>query len=63
MRTESTTTAALVHLTATELTQLTSVVAETLATNVQAQPKKIFTAANLWNVQNQRRVFATRRFI
>jgi hypothetical protein len=62
MRTQSTTTALLVQLTSTELTQLTTQVAETLATNVHAQPKKIFTAANLWNIQKQRRIFITRRF-
>lgn len=63
MRTQPTTTATLVQLNSTELTQLTAMVAETLATNVQVQPKKTFTAANLWKVQNQRRMFATRRFI
>lgn len=61
MRTQSSTTAKLVHLTSTELAHLTTQVAETLATSVNVQPKRIFTAANLWNIQNQKRVFATRR--
>ena len=43
---------------------LTTIVRETLALDYQPeQPKKNFTAAELWRIQNQRRSFSQRRFI
>jgi hypothetical protein len=59
MKTQSTFFAA---LSTQALTQLTTQVAETLATAVNVQPKTTFTAANLWNIQNQRRAVSIRRF-
>jgi hypothetical protein len=43
---------------------LTTIVKETLALDyLPEQPKKNFTAAELWRIQNQRRSFPQRRFI
>ncbi len=43
-----------------ETIQLTTVVAETIA--LVTSEKKSFTAANLWNIQRQRRSFVQRRY-
>jgi hypothetical protein len=41
--------------------QLTSVVNETIATDYAVAPNKIFTAAELWNIQRQGKTSITRR--
>ena len=47
-----------------EVTNLTSIVRETLAFGLTAAaPKKVFTAAELWNIQRQKRNFVQRRSI
>ncbi len=46
------------------VTNLTTIVDETLAFGLAtAAPKKVFTAAELWNIQRQRRSFVQRRSI
>ncbi len=47
-------------LTKVETTQLTTIVAETLALGMSHH--KPFTAAELWNIQRKRRSFVQRRF-
>ena len=49
-------------LSAEQVNSLTTVVAETLATGLEAPKPKIFTAADLWNIQRQKRAFISRRF-
>ena len=44
-----------------EVKDLTTTVKETLALNIDSH-KKIFTAADLWNIQRRRKTIATRRF-
>ena len=51
----------LVNLSKTETTKLTTVVNETLATGMQHS--KSFTAADLWNIQRQRKSSLQRRHI
>jgi len=61
MRTQSTTTATLFStLSNAELKTLTTTVDETLA--FKTSTPKTFTAADLWNIQKQRRIFSVRRF-
>lgn len=53
-----TTTQALVQLNRNELTNLTQVVKETIAANIQNEPKtkKRFTVAQLWKIQRFSRI-------
>lgn len=53
-----TTTQALVQLNRNELTNLTKVVKETIAANIQNEPKtkKRFTVAQLWKIQRFSRI-------
>lgn len=44
------------------LENLTSIVKETLATDYTISAPRIFSAADLWNIQKQKRVFVQRRF-
>lgn len=44
------------------LAGLTNEVKETLAEGFSQQPKKVFTAADLWNIQRQRKSMLQRRF-
>lgn len=43
-----------------EITRLTTVANETLA--LEINKKKLFTAAELWNIQRQKKSFVQRRF-
>lgn len=53
-----------VQLTQNELKNLTSEVKETIAVGFFRKPEnKIFTAANLWNIQRQTKTRMQRRFI
>ncbi|MBS1732826.1 MAG: hypothetical protein JST02_05975 [Bacteroidetes bacterium] len=45
-----------------ELTGLTSQVKETIATEFYKTSEKVFSAAELWNIQRQRKNFNRRRF-
>jgi hypothetical protein len=45
----------------TEIKKLTSQVSETLLFNYRKENQKVFTAADLWNLQRQKRNFLTRR--
>ncbi len=45
-----------------ELNDLTSQVKETIATEIYKTTGKVFSAAELWNIQRQRKSFARRRF-
>ena len=52
------------ELNAIELENLTRETKETVAKHVQVKnAKPVFTAANLWNIQNMRRERTSRRFI
>lgn len=53
----------LTHLGIEQVKSLTSIVKETLALDYQLPPAKIFTAADLWNIQRQRKGIVQRRFI
>jgi hypothetical protein len=44
-----------------EIKKLTSQVSETLLFNYRKENQKVFTAADLWNLQRQKRNFLTRR--
>ena len=46
-----------------ERVNLTSTVAETLAEDFTPPRKKVFTEAELWNIQRQRRGMVQRRFL
>ena len=47
-----------------EVNNLTTIVSETLAFGFQVPaPKKVFTAAELWNIQRQKKSFVQRRSI
>ncbi|MFN8247954.1 MAG: hypothetical protein U0T68_03275 [Ferruginibacter sp.] len=45
-----------------ELTVLTSQVKETITTEFYKTSEKVFSAAELWNIQRQRKNFTRRRF-
>ncbi|MES2849489.1 MAG: hypothetical protein V4685_10570 [Bacteroidota bacterium] len=53
----------LTYVTKMELLQLTSIVEERIALDVKPEEKKIFTSADLWNIQRNRRSFTQRRSI
>jgi hypothetical protein len=53
----------LTYVTAMELQKLTSMVEERIDADVKAEEKKIFSAAELWNIQRNKRSFVQRRFI
>jgi hypothetical protein len=53
----------LTYVTKMELLQLTSIVEETIATDLKQEEKKTFTSADLWNIQRNRRSFTQRRTI
>ena len=53
----------LTYVTKMELQKLTSAVEETLATDFKQEEKKVFSSADLWNIQRQKRGFGQRRFI
>ncbi len=46
-----------------QITSLTAMVNETLASEYKVAATKIFTAADLWNIQKQKKAFATRRYM
>lgn len=46
----------------TQVTSLTTVVKETLALEYKIPVAKIFTAAELWNIQRQKKGLVQRRF-
>ena len=48
-------------LTEAQVNSLTTVVAETLAFNHERPTAKVFTAAELWNIQRQKKAITTRR--
>ena len=61
MKKQSTT--LLAQLDRAAVTSLTSIVNETLAMDLQvAAPKKVFTAAELWNIQRQKKSMVQRRY-
>ena len=47
----------------TEMSLLTTSIKETLATNFDTTQRKIFSAADLWNIQRNKRRNLGRRFI
>jgi hypothetical protein len=47
----------------TEMSLLTTAIKETLATNFDTTQQKIFSAADLWNIQRNKRRNLGRRFI
>ncbi len=52
------------ELNAMELENLTRETKETVAKDIQVEnAKPVFTAANLWNIQNMRRERTSRRYI
>lgn len=44
-----------------QVNSLTTIVAETLAFNQEKPKTKVFTAAELWNIQRQKKAILTRR--
>ena len=46
-----------------QVTSLTNVVAETLAANYKSPVGKSFTAAELWNIQRQKKTITYRRHL
>jgi hypothetical protein len=50
------------NLTSQQLDSLTTVIAETIATGDVPTQQRTFTAAELWNIQRQKRSLTTRRF-
>jgi len=44
-----------------ELKDLTTQVKETLLLNYKKDKQKVFSSADLWNIQRQRRIFSSRR--
>ena len=61
MKKQSTT--LLAQLDRAAVTNLTNIVNETLAMDLQvAAPKKVFTAAELWNIQRQKKSMVQRRY-
>ena len=53
----------LTSLSVTEIVNLTSTVEETLAEGFTPPRQKVFTEAELWNIQRQRRSMVQRRFL
>ena len=45
-----------------DLSSLTVIVKETLATDTSMKMRKTFSAADLWNIQSQKKTFTQRRF-
>ena len=45
-----------------ELTAITSIVKEVVAVGHKSTTNKIFSSADLWNIQRQKRTFVQRRF-
>lgn len=41
---------------------LTTIVSESLAKNYSSEQSKVFSAADLWNIQRQKRALVQRRF-
>lgn len=50
-------------LSSREIEVLTAEVKETIATDVQKTPKQVFSAADLWRIQNMRKAVVVRRRI
>ena len=48
-------------LTEAQVNSLTSIVAETIAFSQEMPKTKVFTAAELWNIQRQKKAITTRR--
>ena len=48
-------------LTEAQVNSLTAIVAETLAFNQKKPKTRVFTAAELWNIQREKKVISTRR--
>lgn len=46
-----------------EILKLTNIVRETIAVPEKQIDEKIFSAADLWNIQRQKRNFSQRRFL
>ena len=53
----------LTYVTKLELQKLTRVTEETIAMDFKPEEKKVFSSADLWNIQRNRRSFVQRRFI
>ncbi len=53
----------LTQVTKMELLKLTTVTEETIATEIKQEEKKVFSSADLWNIQRNRRSFVQRRLI
>ncbi len=47
----------------TEMSFLTTAIKETLATNFETTPDKIFSAADLWNIQRNKKRNPGRKFL
>lgn len=45
-----------------QLTAITSIVKEVVAVDHKSNTNKIFSSADLWNIQRQKRTFVQRRF-
>lgn len=50
------------RLTKEELSSITTIVKETVAADYKITSEKIFSAADLWNIQRRKRTFVQRRF-
>ena len=50
------------QISAAHLENLTNIVEETLATELNSSKAKVFTAADLWSIQRQSRRFIQRRY-
>lgn len=53
----------LTQVTNMELQKLTIMVEETIAADFKQEEKKVFSSADLWNIQRNKRAFVQRRFI
>jgi hypothetical protein len=52
----------LTQLGAEKIVDLTTIVSETLAMEYKAPAPKVFTAAELWNIQKQKKAISPRRY-
>ena len=50
-----------INLSENDVKNLTTVVAETLATNLLQEKQKVFSAAELWNIQRQKKAVRSSR--
>ena len=52
----------LTQLGAKKIVDLTTIVSETLALDYKVPAPKVFTAADLWNIQKQKKAISLRRY-